>query len=283
MTEAFNLFQRKKDFLICIDSDGCAMDTMDVKHIRCFGPCMIQEWGLEEWRDRLLHRWNVLNLYTMTRGINRFKGLAVILKEIDQKYTAIEGLEPFCSWTENAKELSNENLKEAISSERDSVCMEKALRWSYTVNDCISHLPDEDKKPFPGVAEALEEAEKRADVVIVSSANRGAVEEEWARNGLLKYIDLILSQDAGSKQYCIGQMVRKGEYSRGNVLMVGDAPGDWRAASQNGVYFYPILVGAEKSSWREFREQALAHLYNGTYSSYGEYKEEQFLDNLKER
>lgn len=42
-------FQKKKDFLFCVDSDGCAMDTMDIKHFRCFGPCMVEEWGLTEW------------------------------------------------------------------------------------------------------------------------------------------------------------------------------------------------------------------------------------------
>lgn len=31
-------YVKKKDFLICVDSDGCAMDTMDIKHIKCFGP-----------------------------------------------------------------------------------------------------------------------------------------------------------------------------------------------------------------------------------------------------
>ena len=40
-------FKRGSDYLICIDSDGCAMDTMDIKHYRCFGPCMVAEWGLE--------------------------------------------------------------------------------------------------------------------------------------------------------------------------------------------------------------------------------------------
>ena len=27
----FTGFQKKKDHLVCIDSDGCAMDTMDIK------------------------------------------------------------------------------------------------------------------------------------------------------------------------------------------------------------------------------------------------------------
>lgn len=63
-------YKKKKDFLVCVDSDGCAMDTMDIKHIRCFGPCMVDEWELGQWRDEILARWNEINLYTMTRGIN---------------------------------------------------------------------------------------------------------------------------------------------------------------------------------------------------------------------
>ncbi len=45
-------FARKNEYLVCVDSDGCAMDTMDIKHINCFGPCMIDEWGLGQWRGR---------------------------------------------------------------------------------------------------------------------------------------------------------------------------------------------------------------------------------------
>ena len=42
-------FEKSRDFLICIDSDGCAMDTMDVKHMRCFAPCLVHEWDLGGW------------------------------------------------------------------------------------------------------------------------------------------------------------------------------------------------------------------------------------------
>ena len=40
---ALDDFNRKKRFAVCVDSDGCAMDTMNIKHIRCFGPCMVEE------------------------------------------------------------------------------------------------------------------------------------------------------------------------------------------------------------------------------------------------
>ena len=91
-------FVKTREYLVCVDSDGCAMDTMDIKHFRCFGPCMVEEWGLEEWAQPILARWNEINLYTMTRGVNRFKGLAMALDEINAQYTAIEGLDELKAW-----------------------------------------------------------------------------------------------------------------------------------------------------------------------------------------
>ena len=51
-------FVKTKDYLICVDSDGCAMDTMDCKHIHCFGPCMVDEWNLGEWKDAIYEAFN---------------------------------------------------------------------------------------------------------------------------------------------------------------------------------------------------------------------------------
>ena len=58
----FDTFERKHDYLVCVDSDGCVMDTMNCKHFNCFGPCMVTEWGLEAWKDEILERWNVINM-----------------------------------------------------------------------------------------------------------------------------------------------------------------------------------------------------------------------------
>lgn len=51
MSNIIEKYVKKKEYLVCVDSDGCAMDTMDVKHFRCFGPCMIREWRLEQWKE----------------------------------------------------------------------------------------------------------------------------------------------------------------------------------------------------------------------------------------
>ncbi|MEG2733319.1 MAG: HAD family hydrolase, partial [Clostridium sp.] len=211
-------FQKKKEYLICVDSDGCAMDTMDIKHIRCFGPCMVQEWGLEAWENLILERWNTINLYSMTRGINRFKGLAMALQEIDEKYTAIEDLETLLSWTEHASELSNQSVKDYLR-QKDSLILAKALAWSEAVNQCITAIPESEKPAFEGVREGLEKAHRMADVAIVSSANLQAVLDEWKLYGLLEHTDIVLAQDAGSKAYCIQKLTEKG-YDKAKVLML---------------------------------------------------------------
>lgn len=273
-------YKKKKEFLICVDSDGCAMDTMDIKHIRCFAPCMVNEWGLEQWKEEILKRWNEINLYTMTRGINRYKGLSVALQEIHGKYTQIEDLDTLVQWVKESPELSNAALQRAIDN-KDSISLKKALSWSKAVNESINRLPEEEKVPFEGVKEALAFAHGKADVAIVSSANLDAVLEEWERFGLLEHTDIVLAQDAGSKAYCIGQLLKAG-YDKEHVLMCGDAPGDLDAAKQNGVFYYPILVRHEKESWKEFGETAVEKLMDGTYGGdYQQSKTEAFLDNLK--
>ena len=279
MANDLNTYVKKHDYLICVDSDGCAMDTMDVKHFRCFGPCMVTEWGLENWQEPILKRWNDINLYTMTRGVNRFKGLAMCLSEINQQYAPIEDIDSLVMWVETSPELSNGALKASITAS-PSIALEKALSWSIAVNEAITQLPDEDKLPFPMAKEALAFAHERADVAIVSSANLDAVLAEWEEHGLLPHTDIVLSQNAGSKAFCIGELLKKG-YQPDHVLMCGDAPGDRDAAQKNGVFYFPILVRNEKASWEEFISEGFDRLLNGSYAGdYQAKKTAQFLKNL---
>ena len=247
----FDSFEKKHEYLVCVDSDGCVMDTMNCKHFRCFGPCMVDEWGLDPWREEILERWNEINLFSMTRGINRFKGLAMALGEINEKYTPIPGVAALQHWADTAPALSNDGAAKAAEEATDpeaKLVLTKALSWSKAVNAAIGKLPEEVKIPYDGAKEGLAAAHSFADVAMVSSANRDAVEEEWGKFGLLEHTDIVLAQDVGSKAACIAAMLRFG-YDPRKVLMVGDAPGDSDAAEKNGVYYYPILVGNEKESW----------------------------------
>ena len=278
----FDSFERKQDYLICVDSDGCVMDTMNCKHFHCFGPCMVAQWGLEAWQDEILERWNVINLFSMTRGINRFKGLAIALGEIDAKYTPIPGIRHLQHWADTAPALSNDGVAKAIAEAQEEDAKEvlsKALAWSKAVNAAIVELDEALKVPYPGAAEGLAAAHSFADVAMVSSANRDAVEEEWGKFGLLQHTDIVLAQDVGSKAACIQEMLKFG-YDANKVLMIGDAPGDSDAAEKNGVFYYPILVNHEKESWDEAIELAFSKLRSGDYAPYGEDKKKAFLENL---
>ena len=272
-------FKKTKNFLVCVDSDGCAMDTMDIKHIRCFGPCMIEVWQLQKWEEKILKRWNEINLYTITRGINRFKGLSMALSEINEQYQAIDGIDDLIYWSKNADELSNDALKKEIEKHPQKKIFKLALKWSEMVNNAIKELPESEIKPFPLVKEALKLAHEKADIAIVSSANLGAVLDEWEKHGLLEHTDIVLTQNVGSKAFCISELLKKG-YNKENVLMCGDAPGDLKAAETNEVFYYPILVKKEKDSWQDFINQGFSHLLDGSYKEYETTKKRDFYKNL---
>ena len=65
--------EKRKEFLVCIDSDGCVMDTMDLKHDKCLAPCMLMVWDLGKYKIELTARWREINLYSLDRGTNRFR------------------------------------------------------------------------------------------------------------------------------------------------------------------------------------------------------------------
>lgn len=274
-------WERRKDFLLCVDSDGCAMDTMDIKHKTCFGPKMIECYGLEAHRDAVQTLWDEINLYRLSRGINRFLALVETLKAIEERgisklsdpYDRLE------AWANTSKELSMPALAAEIEKTGDSQ-LALAFRWSKEVNEAISRLPD-DHGAFPGVREAMTELSRVADISIVSSANGDALESEWHRCELDRYISALLGQESGSKAFCISELLRLGGYEKNRVLMVGDAPGDLKAAEKNGVLYYPILVGKEEFSWNRLCSEAIGRLTDGSFE--GEYQEQlkkEFFENL---
>ena len=256
MATSLNDFKKRREYLLCVDSDGCAMDTMNIKHFECFGPCFADEWQIKD-REAALRRWNEINLFQLTRGINRFKGLARILREMFPNDPEVAA---FKAWTDSAKELS-ESAVEAQIKAGGGYVFKKALAWSRATNAEIAALPDDKKRAFSGVYEALKDAGKDFDIAIVSSANYAAVTEEWERCSLLQLVDCVTTQQDGSKAHCIAELIKKG-YDRSKAVMVGDAPGDMDAAESCGVQFYTILVNREEESWSQIIP-ALKEVLNG--------------------
>ena len=275
MKVEINNFKKSKDFLICVDSDGCAMDTMEVKHRKCFGPKIVEVWGLQDIEEKFLETWNNINLYSKTRGINRFKGLVKVFEVLTEEGMKMPEFSLIKEWTENSPELSNPALEKAIEEIKDDQLI-KTLEWSNAVNKSISELHNEDK-PFPYVKDGLEIISKIADVAVVSSANGGAIIEEWTRHELAPSVKVMLGQEAGTKAACIDEL-KKNNFSNDNVLMVGDAPGDLDAALKNEVLYYPILVGKEEFSWKRLSTEAISKLMDGSFR--GKYQDK-LIDEFK--
>ncbi|MGB4388254.1 MAG: hypothetical protein WBI89_03510, partial [Caldicoprobacterales bacterium] len=70
--------EKSHDFLIGIDSDGCVFDTMEVKHKECFIPNIINEWDLQAISKYAREAAEFVNLYSVSRGINRFPALVKV-------------------------------------------------------------------------------------------------------------------------------------------------------------------------------------------------------------
>ena len=253
---ALNLanFAPKHKWLVCIDSDGCAIDSMEVKHRTAFGPAAAVEWEISGLSSDFLNRWNEINLYSGTRGINRFKGLSIITREYQ-----LMGWQDIETWAGTSSVLSNDSL-----TDRKEDGLVKALSWSLAVNKIIEAMPL--PKPFMGVEAALKNLQGQADIAIVSSANLQAIQAEWDAADLTRYVSSVTSQNDGSKSSIISCFLNKG-YTRENVLVVGDAPGDMKAAEENGVAFYPIVPGDEVNSWQCFADSALREVMEGGLSN----------------
>lgn len=270
-------FEKSKDYLICIDSDGCVMDTMTIKHTKAFGPEVINTFNLNDKKEKILTYWNELNLFSKNRGINRFKALSMTFSYLKEEMNfEIKGTEDFKKWCEETKSLSNEALIQEIVKTNNNF-FRKILQWSNNVNESINMLPKVDCV-YEGVRETLNYVKDYADIVVVSSANKDALNEEWSNWDCKKYVKQLLDQDFGTKTICIENLIKYG-YKKDKIIMIGDAFGDLEAANNNGVLFYPILVGKEKYSWDRFKRYAFSKFLNGNYDDIYQQK---FLNEMKE-
>jgi phosphoglycolate phosphatase-like HAD superfamily hydrolase len=216
------------------------------------------------------------NLYSSWRGTNRFPGLVLTIDflaerpEVVRRRPRLPVLSGLREWIGRETKLGNPALRAAVAATGDPD-LALALEWSEAVNRTIEEVVKE-VPPFPFVRESLEMMGGKADVMVVSATPGEALEREWEEHGLTDHVDLIAGQECGSKKEHLA-LAAIGRYDPAQILMVGDAPGDWNAAKANGVLFYPIDPGFEEESWRRFFEEALPRFFAGTFS--GEYMQTQ--------
>lgn len=254
----------KHPFFVGIDSDGCAFDAMDIKHKQCFGPAFIEHFALQPVEAAARDVWAFVNLYSATRGTNRFAAIPLALDllkthpDVVERGFAVPAAADLRDWLARESRLGAPAL-EAELQRRPSPELAAALAWHRDVNARIAALA-RDIPPFPHVRDCLERMRGRADLMIVSQASQDAIQREWAGHDLLRFMDAAAGQEFGSKREQLRHACG-GKYDPGRVLMIGDAPGDRDAALGNGVRFYPIIPGDEAASWQRLRDDALPRFF----------------------
>lgn len=258
----------KHDFLIAIDSDGCAFDTMEIKHKECFIPNIIKYWELQAVSKYARAAAEFVNLYSKWRGINRFPALIMVFDllrdwpDLAKRHAAIPTAQPLRDWIEKETKLANPALRAEVERTGDAI-LKHALKWSEAVNstvaDMVRNIP-----PFPYVRESLEKISQWADIIVCSATPNEALRREWEEHDIAKFTRVIAGQELGSKKEHI-HLCSHGKYPREHVLMIGDAPGDLKAAEANQAFFYPINPGQEEKSWEIFNNEVADKFLKGQY------------------
>ena len=264
-------FQPKHEYFVGIDSDGCAFNSMEVKHNDCFSVNLIKHFGLPAVSRQVHQAWDFVNLYSQTRGCNRFKAILLVcdfLREMPKVRRAGVPVPDFPylrEWAETETKLGNPTLRAVIENATGAQREElsQVLEWSLAVNETISEIVH-NLPPFPGVRETLQGLQGRADAIVVSATPNEALEREWAEHNIDQYVAVIAGQEMGSKTEHL-TLTAKGNYPSNHILMIGDAPGDLKAARDVGALFFPVNPGYEEESWERLVEEGMDKFFNNKY------------------
>ncbi len=256
-------------FFVGIDSDGCAFDTMEVKHKECFIPNIIKHWDLQPVSKYAREAAEFVNLYSKWRGINRWPALMMVFDllkvrpEVIARHVNIPEATKVREFISSGKALSDSGLKAYIADHKDPE-LEQAWGWTRAVNETIADMVH-GVPPFPYVLESLQKMKGKADIVVVSATPTEALTREWEEHDIARYARLIAGQELGTKELHLN-LAAKGKYGTGHVLMIGDAPGDMKAARSINALFFPINPGYEDESWQRFYQEGLAKFFNDEFA-----------------
>ena len=265
-------FKPSQPFFVGIDSDGCIFDSMEIKHQECFAPCFIKHFHLQAVSKYARETWAFVNLYSKDRGANRFPALVRAVKllgarpQVQVRGVTMPDITALEEWIGRETKLGNATLNTEVASGNTGLAHIKV--WSDAVNAAIADMVH-GVPPFPLVRECLANIQTRADAMCISQTPGAALQREWAEHGIDGFVKLIAGQELGTKTEHL-KFAAASKYAAGKVLMIGDAPGDFKAAKSNGALFFPINPGKEEASWERLHSEALNRFFAGTYA--GEYE-----------
>ncbi|HAM71690.1 MAG TPA: haloacid dehalogenase [Verrucomicrobiales bacterium] len=265
-------FKPSKEFFIGIDSDGCIFDSMEIKHKECFAPMFIKHFHLQPVSKYAREAWEFVNLYSKDRGANRFPALAKAVKllgarpQVKARGVSMPETGALEEWMKRETKLGNATLNAEVG--RGNTGLAQVKTWSDAVNraveDIVHGVP-----PFPLVRETLTRLNQSADAMCISQTPADALKREWSEHKIDGFVKMIAGQEMGTKTEHL-KFAAAGKYAPTKILMIGDAPGDHKAAKANNALFFPINPGKEEASWERLFNEALDRFFKGTYA--GDYE-----------
>jgi phosphoglycolate phosphatase-like HAD superfamily hydrolase len=265
-------FTPQHEYLVGIDSDGCVFDSMELKHKECFVPNFINHYELQGVSKYAREAAEFVNLYSKSRGANRFPALVEQLDwlrrrpEVKARDVAVARPAGLIKWIQRETKLGNPALERAVADTGDPD-LQQALAWSVAVNESIAGMV-RGVPPFPFVRQCLERFSGHADLLVCSQTPTAALESEWQEHDIARFVLQVCGQEIGSKSQLLAAAR---QYPPHHALMIGDAPGDYKAATANQCLFFPINPGCEEASWRRLFEEGIARFFDGTFA--GEYQQ----------
>ncbi|MDP6107971.1 MAG: HAD family hydrolase, partial [Candidatus Brocadiia bacterium] len=128
-------FRPAHEFIIAIDSDGCAFDTMELKQKECFIPSIVKHWKLQAVSKHVREAAEFVNLYSQWRGINRFPALLMVFDllaertEVQRRGVRMPEVRALREWLAAEPRPGSPALKEVVEKTGDPV-LSRALGWS---------------------------------------------------------------------------------------------------------------------------------------------------------
>src|SRR5436189_6157705 len=178
-------FRPAKEFFIGIDSDGCIFDSMEIKHKECFTPMFIKHFELQAASKYAREVWEFVNLYSKTRGANRFPALSRALNllrerpQVKARNVRVADTKALDEWWARETKLGNATLAAEVKNGNKG--LEQVKRWSDAVNHAIEEIV-KGVPPFPLVRESLEKLTQKADAMCISQTPSDALRREWAEH-----------------------------------------------------------------------------------------------------
>jgi phosphoglycolate phosphatase-like HAD superfamily hydrolase len=239
---------------------------MERKQKQVFIPQAIASLGFADIADRYRATAERVNLYSRTRGANRFEALATclaIMRDDPELHARVPDPAPLWEFVRSGRPLSHESFRDYAAA-RPSAFVSLVLHWSAESNKRIT-AEIAAGRPFPGAAECIAALTQFARVMVVSATPREALRAEWSGAGLLEHVDEVAGQERGPKKAQLAE-ARAAGFAGDSCLVIGDAPGDHAAAEANDMRFFPVIPGREQACWEELLETGIERFRRGGFA-----------------